>query len=301
MGNSMKTNLVGALYHVIENIGSNYSKNWLITGYQELDKRNYPDSAIFAQCEKVINPDTHTYTEFCFCVHGNFVLHLGDKAVPMMQGDVAVIEPGVLHNELPVKNCEYQAIWVVMDLNRTVVHLSGKNKQDTYFTVDGHSLIPDYECVRLLKSITGELKGKQVCLYELIKNDINRLSIVILRSILSEQKQKDASSQWKLEVVKQVQNYIECNYAMHLQLRDISQRVCISINYLNTMFKAVMGKTIMQYLEEYRLDRAKHLLQNTSESINQISIQLGYYDQYHFSKIFKKSIGCSPSQFRHKD
>jgi AraC-like DNA-binding protein len=106
------------------------------------------------------------------------------------------------------------------------------------------------------------------------------------------------SNIWKESVVLEVQKYIQNNYTRHLRLGDISQAMCISTNYLNTMFKSLTGKTIMQYTEDIRLDRAKYLLLQTNMSVNNISMELGYYDQYHFSNIFKKAIGVSPTQFR---
>ena len=78
----------------------------------------------------------------------------------------------------------------------------------------------------------------------------------------------------------------------------MSQKVCISKNYLNTLFKSKVGKTIIQYITDYKIDRAKLLLQNSQETIESIANQLGYYDQYHFSKAFKKTTGIAPTQFR---
>jgi AraC-type DNA-binding domain-containing proteins len=67
---------------------------------------------------------------------------------------------------------------------------------------------------------------------------------------------------------------------------------------MNSIFKSVTGLTITQYLENQRIDKAKTLLASTALTINSISSQLGYYDRYHFSKVFKKSTGYTPRQFR---
>jgi AraC-like DNA-binding protein len=105
-------------------------------------------------------------------------------------------------------------------------------------------------------------------------------------------------STWEETLVLQVQQYININVSRNIKLSDISHEVCFSANHLNTIYKSVTGKTIIQYAEAYKIEKAKELLENTHECLASIAEQLGYYDQYHFIKIFKKETGFTPTQFR---
>lgn len=68
-----------------------------------------------------------------------------------------------------------------------------------------------------------------------------------------------------------------------------------------TVFKNLMGKTPNEYVIELRLQFAKNLMDNTNLSIRQISENVGYSDQYFFSRLFKKHMGISPQSYRNKN
>ena len=59
-----------------------------------------------------------------------------------------------------------------------------------------------------------------------------------------------------------------------------------------------MGVTPMNYIISKRMDNARKLLINTDKKIKDISNEVGYKDIYYFTKVFKKEIGVSPSEYR---
>jgi len=95
-------------------------------------------------------------------------------------------------------------------------------------------------------------------------------------------------------------HFIKFNYKRRLKLNDVSREICVSPNHLNNIFKEITGKTVMQYLKDYKIKIACYLLGNTAKTLKAIAEELGYYDQYHFSKDFKNHIGYSPLQYRRK-
>lgn len=65
------------------------------------------------------------------------------------------------------------------------------------------------------------------------------------------------------------------------------------------LFKAVQGQTIHQYMLEYKMKEAIAYSDIFPEiSIKEIAYNLGFYDEYHFSRQFKKIIGISPSRYK---
>lgn len=98
-----------------------------------------------------------------------------------------------------------------------------------------------------------------------------------------------------------IKEYISKNYQNeNLSVKDISEHVHFSASYVCTFFKNETGKTLNQYLMEYRMEKAKKLLQDPRYRIAEISSKIGYNDGNYFGKSFKKYVGLSPSEYREK-
>ncbi|WP_411170392.1 helix-turn-helix domain-containing protein [Clostridium sp. MB05] len=94
---------------------------------------------------------------------------------------------------------------------------------------------------------------------------------------------------------------LHLNIENHTSLETICNNLNISVGYASTCFKKHKGISIMKYLREIKIERAKTLLLSTEKSILEISILLGFHDQSHFTNTFKKIVGISPSEFRNKN
>lgn len=98
-----------------------------------------------------------------------------------------------------------------------------------------------------------------------------------------------------------IRQYINQNYRREtLSVKDISEHVYLSASYVCTLFKTETGQTLNQYITEYRMERAKILLQDSRYKIADISAKVGYSDGNYFGKTFKKTVGLSPSEYREK-
>lgn len=92
--------------------------------------------------------------------------------------------------------------------------------------------------------------------------------------------------------------FIELNYSRRISVDTISNHVGLNRSYLNSLFKEAMGKSIQQYLIEFRVRKACELLENETISIGNVSRSVGYPDPLLFSKIFKNVQGITPSEYR---
>lgn len=102
-------------------------------------------------------------------------------------------------------------------------------------------------------------------------------------------------------VVYLIREFISRQYQNEcLSVKDISEHVLLSSSYVCTIFKAETGQTLNQYLTEYRVEKAKRLLEDPRYKITDISSRVGYSDGNYFGKIFKKNVGLSPSEYREK-
>ncbi|BCL34560.1 helix-turn-helix domain-containing protein [Nostoc sp. MS1] len=102
-------------------------------------------------------------------------------------------------------------------------------------------------------------------------------------------------SQWKL---RQAIAYIHENLDKDLSLVDISAIVGMSMYYFSRQFKESTGMAPHQYVMSCRIDRAKKLLSSTNQTIEQISSQVGFQSQSHFTNVFRKLTGITPRVYR---
>lgn len=99
-----------------------------------------------------------------------------------------------------------------------------------------------------------------------------------------------------------VKEYISSNYSdSNLSIKDISEHVHLSSSYLCTIFKTETGQTLNQYLTNFRIEKAKQMLSDPRNKVNEIAAQVGYCDCNYFGKTFKKVVGLSPSEYREKE
>ena len=100
-------------------------------------------------------------------------------------------------------------------------------------------------------------------------------------------------------VVHAVIEYVEENYKNDdLSLNEIANHVSFSPNHLSTVFSQEQGESLIKYITDYRLQKAKELLCCTSKKTNEIALEVGYKDPHYFSALFKKMTGVSPTEYR---
>jgi YesN/AraC family two-component response regulator len=91
---------------------------------------------------------------------------------------------------------------------------------------------------------------------------------------------------------------IESDLSASLSLRSIAEALGVSPGYLSTAFKKETGSTITEFILKKRMKHAAHLLRTTSLQIQTVALHCGIMDVQYFSKIFKKSVGKTPKEFR---
>lgn len=99
--------------------------------------------------------------------------------------------------------------------------------------------------------------------------------------------------------VYMIREYIRAHYDdPYLSTKEISEYIMLSASYACTIFKNETGRTLNQYLTEYRMEKAKQFLADPRGTITNIAARCGYNDSNYFGKAFKKYTGLSPSEYR---
>lgn len=98
--------------------------------------------------------------------------------------------------------------------------------------------------------------------------------------------------------LQQAIEYIHAHTAQNPSITEIAQQVGMSPFYFSRLFKQSTGLTPHQYLIQCRIEQAKQLLKTTNLSISTVATQVGFVDQSHLTRHFKRQVGVPPSQFR---
>lgn len=105
---------------------------------------------------------------------------------------------------------------------------------------------------------------------------------------------------WESELCSRVENYIDTHIFAMTSLTELSKVTSYNYSYLSNVYKKATGKTISQYYNEKRFEKAKILLNEGGRSVTEISSLLGYNSVYAFSKAFKDKTGICPKSYQHK-
>ncbi|RXZ84063.1 AraC family transcriptional regulator [Paenibacillaceae bacterium] len=118
--------------------------------------------------------------------------------------------------------------------------------------------------------------------------------------VLRQEYDDTSASSHRIRLVEQVQDFIHNHYDTDLSLQQCAERVGLAPFDLSRMYKQVTGVNFIDYLIQFRMEKAKALLANPDMRIQDIADRLRYSSQQGFMRAFKKSIGMTPGQFRSK-
>jgi len=126
----------------------------------------------------------------------------------------------------------------------------------------------------------------------------------LLRAMLERQAaQADAS--WAHAVadapVRQAIALMQGDSARDWTLASLARQSGLSRTALAQRFRQALGDTPLHYLRTVRMQKAMHLLADTSQPLEQVAQQVGYTDAFSFSKVFKREVGLAPRDFRRQD
>ena len=129
--------------------------------------------------------------------------------------------------------------------------------------------------------------------YEEFGTCIDNLKIALFQHQASqnEEQQEERS-------IHSITRYLQEHLEEEISLSVLAEEFHLSAQYISQLFKSEIGVGFLAYLTNIRMERAKKLLLSTSLSIAEISEQSGYSDYRVFTKVFKKSEGITPSQYR---
>lgn len=150
----------------------------------------------------------------------------------------------------------------------------------------------------MLKDLVDEYARKFEQYRDMCSLKLSELIIRISREYVSSEFEKLQPEFPKAFIrVHEVLRYINSEYDRKLTSKDIELKFNSNFDYLNRTFHKVTGNSIFTYLNQVRINKARELIETTQSNFSDIACMVGINDPYYFSKVFKKYIGESPSQY----
>ena len=110
--------------------------------------------------------------------------------------------------------------------------------------------------------------------------------------------ESSAAARPRNETVEQICAYLSANYQQKFSLTEVAARFYISPYYLSRLFRRVTGQSIVDYINNRRIEAAQKLLENTELSISAVAEQTGFASAAHFRRVFREVMGTGPLQYR---
>ena len=98
-------------------------------------------------------------------------------------------------------------------------------------------------------------------------------------------------------LVRKAMAYLDKHYRETISLTDVARYVGVSKEYLARCFHQEMGITLVIYLNRYRVNRAKTLLEQGGHSLTEVALEVGFSSSTYFSRVFRQEVGMSPSEY----
>lgn len=242
-------------------------------------------------------PHSHDFYELYFLLDGNRTFFINNQMFNVSDNTFIVVPPYSLHKT------EGEAY------NRININVSPDllSKAQNEFLMNASEKIavkinPKYKDIiaRLLfegaNLNTNHLGSKNEALLALTQSILVLLSMQkggFVSATVTNAEQDNVSP----EILKII-SYINDHFTEDVQLKDVCDLFYVSKASLCKKFKEVMKCSVMKYVLELRLNKAKLLLRDTNKSIEDIAVECGFSSANYFGLTFKKAIGLSPLNFR---
>ncbi len=247
---------------------------------------------------------SHDFLEIAYVLSGEGKYRIDDRIYDVREGDLVIINSGVMHQALFCPQVEVPTTEFFVGFSN--IRISG--------CPANYMPLPNGECVlhttgelsqrlfRLCSSMEAENAVRRQGRYFMLKSYLIQMLLLVIREQCEPMERPrgcDFETANRKYVVDKIVEYIEDHYNEKISLDQIAENMYLSPFYISRIFKSETGSAPIRRLINIRLEKAKELLEGGYQgSIQEVAAMGGYDDAYHFSKLFKKRYGVSPSQVR---
>lgn len=243
----------------------------------------------------------HNEYEIVFVNSGWLELTLDADTFFLRAGDTALINPGVMHSAVP-KAAEYECLLFSPD---TCIKQHLSRYEQGRAILSGEEIIPIFTVQKnpeikkiattLKNAMSSKGKGYELNVFSSVA-DI--FYTVISNNLPVRASEKSLKIAKKLLPFEKVVSFIENNYRSPITLEELASKAGMSRKYFGEYFKKASGKSPIDFLNCYRVERAAEMLVHTDSLVTEIAFECGFNDLSYFIKTFKKQKNTTPARYR---
>ena len=229
------------------------------------------------------------------CVDGQGTVWLGDKEYQLRRNEYIIIPIHIPHTYQADSNDPWTIYWMHfkgLQADRIVPDLSKvleRSQNKVAFTEEMRVLFEKmYQAMQQSDSLETYKAIEVVLPY-------------FLSFYLYPQFWKEVTFSEDDHVVGGTIAYLQKNLEAKVTLRDLAYRCHLSVSHFSKLFKSKTGYSPIDYANHIKIQKACYLLRYSSKRISDIAVGLGFTDSFYFSRVFKRQMGMSPTEFRSKD
>lgn len=244
----------------------------------------------------------HDFLEISILLEGQATYWFNDCWTELQAGQILVFNPGVQHAERQKKGTYSHQLHI--GIKNIALH---ELPRDVLPNKTPKLEIGEYQYKIIDKAwqLVNEIDHQDVDFRLMSKGIVIEILVYLLRGLAVRSENYDKPFVSKTEkrqnqLVTNIIYFLENHYTEDITLEQLARDNYVSPAYLSKTFKEATDMSPINYLIQIRLKNAHELLKDEDTTVKQIASAVGYEDAYHFSKLFKKYYGISPSQVDEK-
>lgn len=256
--------------------------------------------AVYSSNTKLIPSHWHKHIEVLFILEGRLEIVTNNETYLLSKGDMFVINPSLMHLTRVKESSTIMLLQIPFDyLKQSIKEIDSIHFND-YFDGDRLKNNASYiQIIKLLNTLIEIYDKKDVGYSFLFQSTLNQF----LYHLYKDHSIKDPISAIKLsnssrDHLQKAIDYMQEKYNEHLRLSDISTYLSLNKAYFCRLFKKNIGFTFLEYLNHIRLTHIYNDLIDTNLTIMVIIEKHGLSNYKVFSRLFKETYDCTPSELR---
>lgn len=226
----------------------------------------------------VLPPQRIHYYDLTLLLSGKLTYYIDGKEIAMQSGDAILIPPQSVRERAGSEEGENYISFNFTSAEEYNLPLVMKNVVRSEITL----LVAAYDEIEKYNYSDNKKKGEYLC----------GCILSVLEDIVTAEQYNP--------LTKKIMEYIHKDIKRKITLEDIGKMTFFSPIYCDTVFRKEVGRSIVDYVLDRRIDEAKRLLIEGTIPLAQIAEAVGFNDYNYFSRVFKKRSGYSPTEYRRR-
>lgn len=238
----------------------------------------------------------------CYIIHiilngKGIITNSNNKVFEGEKGDIFILPPHANYTYKQNRKDPWSYAWIEFEGEsvKGLLNLINYSKENFVFHLENSNEI----IKTAINMLNEDILANDETRFYLITSYLYRFFKILIENFAYKEHYDDTKQSI---TVSKIIKYINVHYTDNdLTIEKIANEFYFTAPYLSRLFKSVMGVSPMQYIINLKMSKSLELIKNHDFTINQISENLGYKNQFYFSKEFKKHFGMSPTIYRKKD